>query len=500
MDILMKLLDRTTMYRVIFYVLITWIIIALGLSAAGFFFFGPLELLASLAVLILSCAGVHVICQYATNAPANIESSFITALILVLIFDPTLEIDGLMGLAAVGALAIVSKYIFVYRNVHIFNPVAFAAVAASLLGISFATWWIGNYAMFLVVAVGGFIIAYKIRRIPLVGITILAGTVVYLIATALFADIALRDFSWYFLSWPIIFFATIMVTEPLSTPAGTKNQLLYGATVGALSSLPFTLGPLYSTPELALLIGNFIFFFTTLRARLVLTLQSVQEIAHNTYELAFTSKHPFSFRPGQYLEWSLPHKKSDVRGIRRYFTIASSPTEENVLLGMKMPEKGSSFKRELRSLKDKHIYAASLDGDFLLPKKSKRKLVFISGGIGVTPFRSMTKFLIDTKDRRDIVHFYCNNEEQDIAYQDIWDEAQEVGVKTVHVVSKPTDNWAGERGYFSVEILKKHCPDFKDRQYYISGPPGMVSACSKSLRSAGVSRRHIHVDYFPGLA
>lgn len=500
MNQLLRLLDGTTMYRVVLYVLVAWLLIAFGLSLGGLLFFGPLELLASTFVLIVATTVTHYIARFATNAPANIESTIITALILACILDPTLEIEKLIGLAAIGAIAVLSKYIFVYRNVHILNPVAIATVIGGLLGVGFATWWIGNYLMIAVVAIGAFIIAYKIRRIPLVLVTIASGFIVFVIAALLSGGIELRDISGYFFAWPIVFFAAVMVTEPLSTPAGTRNQLIYGALVGALSSLPFSFGPIYSTPELALVIGNAIFFFTTLRARLVLSLASIKEIARNTFELAFTSKHPFSFTPGQYLEWSLPHKGSDSRGIRRYFTIASSPTEDHVLLGMKMPEQGSTFKKELMNLGGKHVYAASLDGDFLLPRDTTKKLVFISGGIGVTPFRSMTKYVIDTKKPRDIIHFYCNNTEEDIAYQNIWTEAEAVGVKTIHVLSKPEDSWKGERGYFSVDILRKHTDDIQDRYYYISGPPVMVSACSQALRKASIPRTQIKVDYFPGLA
>ena len=130
------------------------------------------------------------------------------------------------------------------------------------------------------------------------------------------------------------------------------------------------------------------------------------------------------FKPGQYLEWTLPHEKIDNRGMRRYFTIASSPTEKDMIMGVKFYDKPSSYKQSLISLENQGIVVASqLAGDFTLPKDKNKKLIFIAGGIGVTPFRSMIKYLIDNNEKRDIVIFYSNKSFADIAYKEIFDEA-----------------------------------------------------------------------------
>ncbi|HQT83050.1 MAG TPA: FAD-dependent oxidoreductase, partial [Candidatus Paceibacterota bacterium] len=132
----------------------------------------------------------------------------------------------------------------------------------------------------------------------------------------------------------------------------------------------------------------------------------------------------FTFRPGQYLEWTLGHRFSDNRGNRRFFTIASAPTEADgmVRLGAKFYEPKSSFKRALGAMKlNDAISVSHLAGDFVLPKDKKKKLVFIAGGIGVTPFRSQVQHLMNTNDKRSVTLFYSNKTASEIAYKYIFD-------------------------------------------------------------------------------
>src|SRR6185312_2239781 len=124
------------------------------------------------------------------------------------------------------------------------------------------------------------------------------------------------------------------------------------------------------------------------------------------------------------------------RGNRRYFTIASAPTEELTRLGVKFSAGGSAFKRELAELRQGDtIVASQLAGSFTLPRDPRRKLVFIVGGIGITPFLSMLKELIDKGESRPIIVLYGNRRASEIAYSDILDEAWDVlGIPTYHAV------------------------------------------------------------------
>ena len=149
------------------------------------------------------------------------------------------------------------------------------------------------------------------------------------------------------------------------------------------------------------------------------------------------------------------------------------------------------------------IMAGQLAGDFVLPKEKNQKLVFFAGGIGVTPFRSMVKYLIDKKEKRDITIFYANRTPQDVVYKDIFDQAEKsLGIKTIYTVSKnnASANWKGETGYITEQMIKEKLPDYKDRMFYLSGPRSMITSFEQTLRNMGIKNSHIKTDFFPGFA
>ncbi len=208
------------------------------------------------------------------------------------------------------------------------------------------------------------------------------------------------------------------------------------------------------------------------------------------------------FRAGQYLEWMLPHESVDMRGIRRYFTIASAPTENIIRLALKAMNPGSSYKSALLSLPiGGTLVASQRAGDFTLPADTTKKIAMIAGGIGVTPFRSQVQYLLDTKTATDTVLFYCSNTKADLAYRELWTAAEAaLPFRLVPVLAKEPASSDYETGYLSAEIIKRQAPDFLDRTWYVSGPPPMVRATVQTLRTVGVSRKSIVTDFFPGLA
>lgn len=203
------------------------------------------------------------------------------------------------------------------------------------------------------------------------------------------------------------------------------------------------------------------------------------------------------------MEWTLPHKNPDVRGNRRYFTIASSPTEKDIMLGVRIIDDGSSFKKTLLNLntKDK-ISIGSLAGDFTLAKNPNLKLVFLAGGIGITPFRSMLKYLIDKGERRDIVLFHLCSNGDDFIYDDVFNEAEnKIGLQMYCLLSEKENvpvNFKGEFGHLSKDLLFKKVPDYRSRLFYISGSNAMVDMIKVTLKKAGVKSSKIVTDYFSG--
>lgn len=394
---------------------------------------------------------------------------------------------ALLVIAAVAAIG--SKYLLAFDKKHLFNPAAFGVALVNILGLGAASWWVGgNRALLLFVLLSGVLIVRKVRRFDLVATFILVALAMIILTAAQPGDpLIVRQ---ALVHTPLLFFAFVMLTEPITMPPTRKLRVAYAALVGILFAPNIHLGAVYLSPELALLLGNVFAFIVSPPGRYTLRLVDKKTPAPNIDEFIFASDRPIRFRPGQYLEFTLPHDKSDQRGNRRYFTIASSPTEEHVRLGIKFYEPTSSFKIALGSLKTNDtISAAQVAGDFVLPKEPGKKLAFIAGWIGITPFRAHTQYIIDKKESRDVVLLYASRPE-DIVYRDIFDRAREVfGMRTHYI---PT--------IIDAELITETIPDYAERTFYISGPPGMVDACKKALCTLGVPHSRIVTDYFPGLA
>jgi len=500
MDYLDRVLNKFPMYKVVLFSLSSLFFVSIAFSFAGVLFYQPLNLIASLAVLTAVCFFTNYLIATILKIPINFESSFITALIMFFIMVPIAKISDLYIFVIAGSVAMLSKYILAINKKHVFNPAAFGLVVIGLAGFPQINWWVGNSYLFPFVLILGLLVVRKIRKLSMLSIYFIFS----LLSISFFAIQNNREVGTTLIeaimSYPILFLGAFMLIEPLTTPSKRREQLIYGGIVGLLSGAQYHFGPIYSSPELGLLIGNLYSFFVSLKKRLILTLDSKKELAPGILELSFklAQSSKFNFLPGQYLEWTLGGVRYDLRGSRRFFSIASSPLEENIKIGIKITEKGSQFKKTLVNMKkgDK-IYAGSLAGDFVLPKK-EGKYVFIAGGIGITPFRSMIKNAIDENTKLDAILFYSSSNESEIVYKDLFESAKQIGVKTVYVCSNPSENFKGARGRVNSDLIQKEVPDFKDRVYYLSGPNSMVNGYKKLLRSMGINPFKIKTDFFSG--
>lgn len=496
-------LNRITMYRLALYILTALLGVAALLSLIGTLPYSASNLVFSTVLIFALCTATNYALAKLFRAPTNVESVYITACILALTIAPVAPTDkfgiGFIILASVSAM--ISKYLLVFRKKHLFNPAAFGLALPLLLFGQSATWWTdANPALLACVVLGGLLIVRKLRRFDLVlsffAVVLLTAAVSSPNEAFLSVLRTLQYSSFYF-------FAFVMLTEPLTTPPGRMLRVLYGTLVGLLYASNFHIWSVYFSLETALLAGNLFAFIVSPKGRFVLELIEKKEVAAGTLELSFTSHTPLTFHPGQYLEWTLPHSPSDSRGTRRFFTIASSPTEESVRLGVRVGESGSSFKRALFSMRvGDTISTSPPSGDFTLPSDPATKLAFIAGGIGITPFRSMVQYLLDTKDIRTVTLLYSNKTASEIAYKNIFDRAQqEIGMKTVYALTAEQSSLSGTyAGKIDATLIAREIPDYRERTFYISGPHGMVTAFEKTLHDIGVSHLNIKTDYFPGFA
>jgi ferredoxin-NADP reductase/Na+-translocating ferredoxin:NAD+ oxidoreductase RnfD subunit len=499
-----NLLNRVTMYRLVLYYLIALIGIAVVLSFTRVLAYDPYAMLFSTAFILAACSVTNLVFSRVFGVPANVESTAISALILALIISPIRGYGDLWFLLWASVLAMASKYIINIRGKHILNPAAFGVALTYLTINQSASWWIGNPTMLPFVLVGGLLVVRKLRRFKLVWSFMAAAVVVTAVGAVSGNQQFGQAFSTLFLYSPFFFFAFIMLTEPLTTPPTNDWRNLYGALVGVLFPPAFHLGSFFTTPEIALLIGNVFSWLVSPKSRLVLHLKHRRQISPVAYELTFAPNRKVAFAPGQYMEWTLGHEEPDSRGTRRYFTLASAPTEPELRLGVRFNNPSSTYKQALLEMnKGDEIIAGQLSGDFTMPRNPVQPLVFIAGGIGITPFRSMIKYLLDTHRRRPITLFYGALTVNDFVFTDVFDRAErELGIRTIYIAEKTegmSPGWVGLTGRVEPEIIWTYAPYYQKAIFYISGPSVMVDAVKRMLNKMGIPDGQIKTDFFAGL-
>ncbi len=229
---------------------------------------------------------------------------------------------------------------------------------------------------------------------------------------------------------------------------------------------------------------------------------SRNHVTSDIWQLHFKKPRGFTYTAGQYLEVNIDDPNPDERGNQRWFTISASPTQADIIITTRLVEQHSEFKDDLFALKsgDK-IDAKGPMGDFVLPAKSA-KILWIAGGIGITPFISQLQYLLDTEEyNRDIVLLHGLRSINEEPAVELIKQCQAVmpRFKLVQVLSesKPP-KWEGYTGYITAPLIQRAVPDHLKRQIYISGPEPMVDAMKETLLKINVTEKHIHQDWFPG--
>ena len=488
-----RLLGGATMYRLVAIVLTALTVVAVVLSLVGIVFYSPLEILASAAVLIVSTMASSWLFGLVFRTRAHLESAAITGYILLFVLEPSLEVPDLLGLAAAGAIASASKFILAVRGRHIFNPAAISALIVTIAGLQYAIWWVSTPGLLPFVAVGALVILYRTHRLTMgfvfVGV-VFALSLVFHPTTPAFAFTAIAT----------VFFAGFMLSEPLTLPPRRWQQVLVAAGAATLLAIPTfqIVGPLYSSPQFALVAVNLLAFFLGQRRGLRLNFVGKTQLTPTTWEFAFQPARPVAFRPGQYLELTLPHAKADVRGQRRIFSISSAPSPDGpVTLGVKVSERSSSFKTAMLALDEGDtVHATSVGGDFLLPRDPATPVLLVAGGIGITPFASQLSH--SSSEGRDVVVVYSVSAGEELAYRD-----QLVASGARVIVVAPTKPAKFPKGWtyagadrLDAEALAALVPDISARHAYVSGPPALVDDLRAILRAA--KARRVTTDYFSG--
>ena len=243
------------------------------------------------------------------------------------------------------------------------------------------------------------------------------------------------------------------------------------------------------------------------RAAHEVALKGKKQIAEGTYEFVFEKPEGFRFNAGQHVRMTLiDPPETDAEGNSRFFTMASTPQEPDLVFAMRMRD--TAFKRVLTRMQvgEKALIEILLEsphGSFVLHEDASKPAVFIVGGIGIVPACSMIKDAIQRKLPHKMFLFYSNRRLEDAPYlNELKNLARQTPtLKLIATMTKPEKSaqaWQGETGFINRTMLEKYVDDLRSPIYYVAGLPEMVNAMQAVLAEVGVSKDNIRAEEFAG--
>lgn len=228
-----------------------------------------------------------------------------------------------------------------------------------------------------------------------------------------------------------------------------------------------------------------------------------QEVAEQTMAFRLEKPYGWAFKAGQSIDLTLlDPPETDAEGNTRALTIASAPSEENLMVATRLRD--SAFKRTLQAIPlGTELKIEGPFGNLLLHNKAERPAVFLAGGIGITPARSIAVHAAREKLPHRIFVFYSNRRPEDAAFLAELEGLQKENprfklIATMTGLAKSARKWDGEANYIDKKMLAKHLSDPLTPVYYVTGPPAMVAAMRLMLNDAGVNDDDIRSEEFSG--
>lgn len=222
-----------------------------------------------------------------------------------------------------------------------------------------------------------------------------------------------------------------------------------------------------------------------------LTLLEKKPETTNVISFIFKPENSVEWKPGQFFHYVLYHRPTDERGSDRWFTISAAPYEGHVQITTRFtPEKSSTFKNALKDLKEGEIIEISdLDGDFTLDEPEKQH-IFLAGGIGVTPFRSILKQLDHDGKPINVTLLYANRDQNIVFKEELEALAAKHSDFHIHYIFSPQ--------HIDEAKIRELVPNLTEPIFYVSGPEPMVESLGETLKAMGIPEEHIKQDWFPG--
>lgn len=216
-----------------------------------------------------------------------------------------------------------------------------------------------------------------------------------------------------------------------------------------------------------------------------------EEIGKDIFSFFFEKPAGFKYKPGQYVRVTLDLKNPDSRGSSRYFTLSSNPKEEHLVITTKIVK--SSFKKELSNFKvDQTVKMFGPIGYFDFDEKKNQDSLFLSGGMGITPFRSI---LFSTKNKITLIASFDKSENA-IYFHEL-NKRKNDKQRIIFTLTK--ENREGyEKGRISKAMIEKYAKDFKKNKIFIVGPEVMVSEIYETVKLMGAKEENIFKEDFTG--
>ena len=227
-----------------------------------------------------------------------------------------------------------------------------------------------------------------------------------------------------------------------------------------------------------------------------------EEVAKGTLLVTFDLLgDEMDFRPGQYFFVTLPDVgHQDDKGLRRHITVVSSPNERGVL-GLATRMRDSAFKRSLRELPvGAEVDVEPPKGNFTLPEDPARPLVFVAGGIGITVFRSMLRYIREERLPYRVTLVYSNRDRESTAFlEELRELERELPDLRLILTMTQDPDWDGESRKVDADFLQDHLgDDLNAFTFLVAGPPGMTEGVQKALEQAGAKEENVIAERFSG--
>lgn len=234
---------------------------------------------------------------------------------------------------------------------------------------------------------------------------------------------------------------------------------------------------------------------------LVRCVKVIQE-TWDTRTFCFMAEQPvmFFFKPGQFVTLEL---EIDGQQLMRSYTISSSPSVPySFSITVKRIPGGlvSNWLHDNLRVNDELAVHGPV-GNFNVIDYPAEKVLMLSGGVGVTPLMSMTRWFFDTNAAVDLQFIHCARTPRDIIFhRELAHIFSRIPEFTLHIVCERSDElgeaWSGFRGYLGLPMLELMVPDFMEREIFCCGPTPYMEAIKKLLREKGFDMAHYHEESF----